>query len=167
TNMVDQILDLTRSRLGGGIPLNPKPMALNDAVARAVDELRLIHPTREIHCTMAPDVRGEWDGQRLMQVVSNLVGNAITHGTGTVYVAVVGDDDCVRLEVANGGEPIAPEVMPMIFQPFTRAGDRKGLGLGLFIASEIVRAHEGRIDVTSSREKGTTFTVRWPKLPAR
>jgi len=165
--IISDLLDFARGRFGRGIPVTPREMSMEAVCKRVVDELAVANPKRELSTEVRGDTVGQWDPERVAQVVSNLVGNAITHGTGAVHVAVVGEDDGVRLEVANAGDPIAPEELPRIFQPFTRAGDRKGLGLGLFIASEIVRAHEGRIDVTSSREKGTTFTVRWPKLPAR
>lgn len=115
---------------------------------------------------MRGDTRGQWDPERVAQVISNLVGNAVTHGTGTVRGTLDGDDGEVRMSVANAGDPIAPEALPLLFQPFTRAGDRTGLGLDLFIASEIVRAHDGRIEVSSTRA-GTLFTVRWPRRPAQ
>lgn len=164
--IISDLLDFARGRFGRGIPVAPREMSMEAVCKRVVAELAVAHPKGELRTEVRGDTVGNWDPERVAQVVSNLVGNAIVHGTGAVRVAIVGDEREVRLEVNNAGEPIAPEALPMIFQPFTRAGDRKGLGLGLFIASEIVRAHEGRIEVTSSRGQGTTFTVRWPKLPA-
>ena len=161
-HIISDLLDFARGRFGRGIPVTPRAMSLDEVCKRVVDEVAVAHPQRELVTEVRGDTRGHWDPERAAQVISNLVGNAVTHGTGTVRVALDGDDAEVRMSVANAGDPIAPEALPLLFQPFTRAGDRKGLGLGLFIASEIVRAHDGRIEV-SSTHAGTTFTVRWPK----
>ncbi len=165
--IISDLLDFARGRLGGGIPVTPREMSMEAATRRVLDEVAMAHPQRELVVEVRGDTNGRWDPERVAQAVSNLVGNAVTHGAGTVRVAIVGDEDEVRLSVANAGDPIAPEALPLLFQPFTRSGEHEGLGLGLFIAGEIVRAHDGRIDVTSSREHGTVFTVRWPKRPAR
>jgi sigma-B regulation protein RsbU (phosphoserine phosphatase) len=165
--IISDLLDFARGRLGGGIPVTPREMSMDAVVKRVVGELAIVHPRRELATEVRGETDGRWDAERVAQVVSNLVGNAITHGIGTVRIGVVGDDDAVRLSVASLGEPIAPEALPVIFQPFTRVGDRKGLGLGLYIADEIVRAHEGHIDVSSSHQDGTRFTVSWPKRLAQ
>jgi signal transduction histidine kinase len=113
------------------------------------------------------DVIGSWDTDRLGRVASNLVGNAVAHGgDGPVHVRLSDQGEQVALEVHNRGAPIDPQVLPVLFEPFRR-GDtsHKGLGLGLYIVREIVRAHQGSVDVRSTAAEGTTFTVRLPKPP--
>jgi signal transduction histidine kinase len=171
SEMVGQLLDLARSRLGGGIPIERKPIALNDVVESACDELRQANPSREIRCTLAPDVRGDWDAERLSQVVSNLVGNAVQHGdvARPIEVRLAKQAREAVLEVQSFGTPISRDLLHVLFEPYRRGGaDRRGLGLGLFIVNQIVRSHGGRIEVTSTVEGGTTFCVRLPvSAPAR
>jgi PAS domain S-box-containing protein len=169
--MIDALLDLTRSRLGGGIPVFPTNTDVS-AVARAViEELRSAHPESELRWEeRAVNPWGMWDADRLGQVVSNLVENALTHGGagGPVVVELFDDHSAIQLEVHNAGRPIPPELMPVLFDPFRRgtpagAPRGEGLGLGLFIANQIVLAHAGTIGVRSSVEEGTDFTVRLPR----
>ncbi len=172
SRMIDHVLDLTRSRLGGGIPVSPRRTDIS-AVSRAViDELRAAHPGCELRwdADRAANPWGMWDPDRLAQVVSNLVDNAIIYGSaeGPVTVTLVDEDRAVRLEVHNTGRPIPSELMPVLFDPFRRGGPAdaprgEGLGLGLFIAHQIVLAHGGSIDVRSSAHEGTCFTVRLPR----
>jgi hypothetical protein len=116
---------------------------------------------------------GDWDADRLFQVISNLVGNAIQHGAGTpVALSADGSGDMVTLGVQNGGPPIPSETIPFIFEPLARGASSgenaaRSIGLGLFIARAIVVAHQGNITVTSSAQDGTTFRVRLPRSPAR
>jgi hypothetical protein len=103
----------------------------------------------------------------VQQVASNLIGNALKHGApgGPVKVSAQAEDSDLVLSVWNGGEPISPENLDKICEPFWRqssTGNREGLGLGLYICSEIVRAHGGTLSVTSSQERGTSFTARLP-----
>lgn len=162
--IIADLLDFARGRFGQGIPITPRPVSMEAICRRVVDELALGHPEHDLSTSVDGDTTGTWDAERVGQVISNLVGNAITHGSGVVRVSLHGEADAVRLVVMNDGKPIAPEALPLLFQPFfTRTGDRKGLGLGLFIASEIVKAHDGRIEVTSSHKEGTVFTVVWPR----
>jgi anti-sigma regulatory factor (Ser/Thr protein kinase)/transposase-like protein len=117
------------------------------------------------------DWTGEWDADRLRQVVSNLLGNAVQHGAGPIELTVSAEGGDVRLVVHNGGTPIPASVLPTLFDPFVRgtaadspARRRHGsLGLGLYIAREVVTAHGGTVDVTSSADGGTAFTVRLPR----
>ena len=167
-NMVGQLLDLTRSRLAGGIALDRKAIVLSDLVGSVIDEFRVIHPAREIRSGLAPELRGEWDAGRLAQVVSNLVDNALQYGDRSrpIEVRLAGREAEAVLDVHSFGPPIAPELIPVLFDPYRR-GDgrgsrRKGLGLGLFITRQIVTAHGGTIDVTSDAENGTNFVVRLP-----
>jgi signal transduction histidine kinase len=165
--MIEQLLDVTRARLGDGIPIDAKVgIDLSEVVASAVDELCALHPDAVVRVHV-DRVHGHWDPDRLGQVVSNLVANAIRHGEGAVNVRVRTAEASAILEVQNGGNPIPAEVLPRIFEPFRRAPNggengSSGLGLGLFIAERIVAAHGGTIDVRSTRAMGTTFTVALP-----
>ena len=170
SRMIEQILELTRSRVGGGLEITPAPMDLRGMLASIVDELRTTHPSRsiELACDAIP---GVWDRDRLEQVFSNLIGNAIHYGSPDVPVTVTAraGDDVVIITVHNGGEPIADAVRAKLFDPFRR-GDRDsrsantaGLGLGLYISRELVTAHGGDISFESTRADGTTFRVTLPR----
>ena len=130
-------------------------------------EVRTGQPEAVVRFHANGDLRGEWDADRLAQVVSNLLANAIQHGGGTPITVTGHDDrDVVALAVHNGGEPIPPDVLPFVFEPLARGhadGPRHNIGLGLFIARTIVSAHGGDIRVTSAADAGTTFTVALPK----
>ncbi|HSP97464.1 MAG TPA: HAMP domain-containing sensor histidine kinase, partial [Candidatus Dormibacteraeota bacterium] len=168
--LVDQLLDLTMSRLGGGIPIDPKPFDMNEVCRQVVDETELTHPDRPLRVDVQGDLTGVWDRDRLYQLFANLVGNAVQHGEprSPIDLRIEGAATEVVIEVANRGEPIAPETLPFIFDAF-RQGRRArpfqshGLGLGLFIAQQITRSHGGSIAVTSSESDGTTFRVRLPR----
>jgi len=167
--MIADLLDLTRSRLGGGIPINPAPADLGDICAQALVEVRLIHPDRTLDYHASGDLRGAWDAARLVQVVTNLVINALEHGGGTpVTVTVSGRGDIVVLSVHNFGTPIPRDVCATIFEPLVQHGEPtrldRGLGLGLFIVRGIVRAHGGTVAVESDDSSGTTFEVRLPRI---
>jgi signal transduction histidine kinase len=166
--MIAGLLDVTRARLGGGIPIEPKLADLRVISRQSIDELEIAHPFRTIQLDVQGDVRGVWDPDRIAQVVSNLVGNAIDYSPVDtpvrVDLRVEGTD--VLLVVNNRGPTIAPEMMAQLFDPFRRGSQGgavgQGLGLGLFIAQKIVEAHGGAIAVASTPEEGTTFTVRLP-----
>jgi len=173
SRMIEQILDLTRSRLGGGLEIKPKPMTLCPTITGIVDELRAAHPTRQIDVRCPPTAAGSWDSDRLEQVFSNLVGNAINYGDPLVPITIdvreQGPD--VIVDVHNEGPAISEALQKELFSPFRR-GDRDnrktaetaGLGLGLYISREIVVAHGGDLDVRSSSTEGTTFRVKLPRL---
>ena len=165
--MIRDMLDHTRTSLGA-LPHDPVPTDLRIVCQVAIDELRSIHPGRQITCELAGDVEGSWDPARLQQVVSNLVGNALEHSEGVVSVRVEAGEDDVVLSVHNDGDPIPPHILPVLFEPFGR-GDRSpnGLRLGLYIVREIIRRHGGTIDVRSSPDSGTTFVSRWPRHGAQ
>jgi PAS domain S-box-containing protein len=169
TRMIEQILDLTRSRLDGGLEMYPAAMDLGLTLTRIVDEIRAASPTRsfELH---APSLPGTWDRDRLEQVFSNLIGNAVLHGDPASPVVVRASEQrgTVEVSVHNEGPPISAEVLPTLFNPFRR-GEREsrtaktaGLGLGLYISQTIVRGHGGEIEVRSSSSEGTTFRVTLP-----
>jgi signal transduction histidine kinase len=137
-----------------------------------VGEAAAYHPDREVRFEASGPERGSWDGAQVSQVVANLVGNAVQHGAaGTpVSVALRGTADEVAVAVHNTGPVIPPGQMHQIFSPLTRIArgaprphDSGRMGLGLYIAGEIVRGHGGRIDVASSEAAGTTFTVHLPR----
>ncbi|MFZ5893310.1 MAG: PAS domain-containing protein [Myxococcota bacterium] len=166
--LIEQVLDLTRARAMGGIPVERRPIQLTPVVEAVVEEVRTAHPGREIEVVTHGDCSGTWDPDRLAQVVSNLVGNAVTHGTiGTpVRVELVGGENVV-LTVHNASTPIPPETLATLFDPFRRGEKssqvaRRGLGLGLYITDQIVRAHGGSI-VAESDTSGTRFRVTLPR----
>lgn len=166
--MIGDLLDLTRARLGGSMPLKRRSANLRQVCEETMIEIRAGRPEAVLRFHASGDLRGEWDVDRLAQVVSNLIGNAIQHGSGTP-VTLTGQEqgDAVTLAVHNGGPPIPPEVLPFVFEPLARGraegAARSGIGLGLFIARTIVSAHGGHIQVSSSTDAGTTFTVVLPK----
>lgn len=169
-DMIEELLDFTRGRLGGGIPIEPKRTDLGPIVRRVIDELELAFPSRCIVLDVSGTVEGWFDEERLAQVASNLIGNALQHSppdTEIVVSLVDRGDAGVVLEVTNGGAAIRPEFLPHLFEPFRRDNkDRSasaGLGLGLFIVAEVVRAHGGTIRVASTAAAGTTFTVVLPR----
>lgn len=174
THMVGDLLDFTRGRLGGGIPVDRAETYLGRIVHDAVEEMRAAHPGAHIEVEARSAQQGEWDEARLSQALSNLIGNAVQHGAkGTpILVNIEGEDDEVTIQVHNIGAAISPDDMDGIFNPLktsdspgqaARSGPTGGLGLGLFIAQEIVTAHNGRIAVESSEDIGTTFTVTLPR----
>jgi two-component system sensor histidine kinase/response regulator len=167
TKMIADMLDLTRARLAGGIPLNRSTADLAAVVDRVVQEARTAHPARVVEVCVEGDLTGEWDVDRLQQVASNLVGNAIQHGENAAPIVVRlngSSSDHVVLSVANAGV-IPPEILPSIFDPFHsgRRGGGDGLGLGLYIVQQIAEAHHGTIGVDSKPASGTVFTVRIPR----
>jgi PAS domain S-box-containing protein len=170
--MVDQLLDLTRSRIGGGIGLDRMPVDLSRVVSDVVDELTLLHPDREVRSVLSPSATGTWDADRLAQVVSNLTGNALQHGARDrpVVVTVADDGPNVQLTVHNEGRTIPGDLLAVLFDPFRRGSDESkarssGLGLGLYISREVVVAHGGDLRVESSDEAGTTFVVTLRRIP--
>jgi signal transduction histidine kinase len=166
--LINDILDFAQGKLGGGIVVNIDDGAeVNLALTEVVKELQDGQPDREVILDIRATRTVRCDIARLQQVTSNLVANALTHGDPQrcVKVSAFTTDEEFVLSVSNDGEPIPAEVLPKIFEPFWRQAigrHRQGLGLGLSICSQIVRAHNGTLSVSSDREQGTTFTVRWP-----
>jgi len=171
TRLIDDVLDFARGRLGGGMQVFP--MEVEDVgwvVRHVVAEVASAHPERIVR--QHTDVPGAawFDRTRVAQMLSNLVANAVEHSPPgePVDVAVDAGDGLIRFAITSRGEPIAADVMPRLFQPYfrgTASGPRTGLGLGLYIASQIARAHGGAIHVASSAEAGTTFTALIPRSP--
>lgn len=165
--MLDQLYDLARVRLGGGIAIDPAAMEVRRLVQRVVEEFRLTHPERAIIVEEdGGSTHGTWDEQRLGQILSNLLGNALRHGDrqAPVRVRLLGASAELVLEVENGGA-IAPSVREHLFDPFRRGTrpSRDSLGLGLYIVRQIVLAHGGTIEVSSSERDGTAFRVQLPR----
>lgn len=162
TSMIDQLLDLARIRLAGGVPIERAKMDLRDVVERVRAELLTVHPTRAIDVHTRGDATGNWDAERIAQALSNLISNALVHGAPgePVRVNLDASPDAVSVSVQNRGV-IDGAVRAELFDPFRRGrraqGRGEGLGLGLFIVSEIIRAHGASIDVTSTEEDGTAF----------
>lgn len=170
--MINDLLDFTRTRLGGGYALQRAEVDLHDVLRQVVEELEVAHPQRAFALEVAGSGRGEWDAGRIAQAASNLVGNAVQYSPADSVVRVRARDEggAVRVEILNGGEPIPEDRLVHIFDPFVRGGtessrSRSGLGLGLYITSEIVKAHGGTLQVSSSREAGTCFGMLLPRSP--
>ena len=168
--MITQLLDLTRARLGGGLPIEVKPTDLQEVCRNVVEEFGPI-----MRLAVEGDLTGVWDHDRLMEALSNLGGNAVEHATaGTVVtVRATSAGEAVVLTVSNQGEPIPADVSPFIFEPFRQGREREkspnrnlGLGLGLYITQQIVLSHGGTLEAHSA-DGTTTFTMRLPRgLPS-
>jgi PAS domain S-box-containing protein len=168
--LIRDLLDFTLARQGGSLPVQPRPMDLRELVRGVVEELQPTQEDRAFQVEHSGDVLGEWDPDRLAQVLVNLVGNALQYSpTETpVRVSTRGGPDGVTLSVHNGGSPIQPDLLPRIFEPLERGvgiddRERRSIGLGLYIVHHIVQAHGGAVEVHSTLEQGTTFTVRLPR----
>ncbi|MBY5317850.1 PAS domain-containing sensor histidine kinase [Rhizobium leguminosarum] len=164
--LIDNVLDFARGRLGGGITIERRAEHLEPLLRQVIEELRFSHLDRAIEVTIEFDGPINCDSGRIGQLVSNLLGNALTHGTPEepVRLSAATADGRLELWIANGGAPISSDAMTRLFQPFFtgEAGtSQRGLGLGLHIASEIARAHGGTISV-SSDDKETRFTFVMP-----
>lgn len=171
-HMVGALLDFTRSRLGGGIPIVRENMDMGKLVHDVVNEVLAAHPGRRIQVNARGGLKGEWDCERMTQVLTNLLSNALEHGSQGTAVAldVQGSDDEVTITVHNRGDAIPEDQLDGIFSAMKqrRPGSMStaptaNLGLGLYIADRIVSAHKGTITVDSSEERGTTFTVHLPR----
>jgi signal transduction histidine kinase len=167
--MIGQLLDFTQSRSGGGIRLDRRETSLDALCAQAIAELVLVRPEWTIHCEPSGDLRGKWDPDRLVQVFSNVISNAGQHGMEGRAITVRIDGaqtDRVVVTVHNWGT-IPESILPELFDPFRttreKRGQSSGLGLGLFIVREILRAHGGTVEVSSSEAAGTTVSMRLPR----
>lgn len=175
SHIVGDLLDFIRSQLGGGIPVTRTWTDTVPSFERIVDESRAVNPEADIIVKSAEYAFGLFDGPRLEQVFSNLIGNAVQHGARQSPVTAVLEASHTHLifSVHNKGKPIPEDVLPFIFNPMgryspeasTENGPYASLGLGLFIVDQIVKAHEGSVDVSSDAETGTQFTVNIPLNP--
>lgn len=166
SRQIEELIDLTRSGLGG-ITLERRWIDLTEVARAVVEEHETAHPERTIRFGAAGPSTGSWDADRLARVVSNLVQNAIRHGARSepITVRLRGEEAHLDLEVHNFGEPIPEARIAAMFEPFYVHSEtaNPGLGLGLYIVREIVRLHDGTIDVDSAEGRGTTFRVRLPR----
>lgn len=166
--IIDELLDMTRARLGGGIPIEPRPADLLQIAKSVISEMETAHPDRRVQLQVDGEFSGTWDAPRLEQVISNLLGNAVRHGSpdSPVRVTLKGDGARVVLCVHNAGH-IPPQLLQRVFEPFQGNRDSRarsgGLGLGLYIVQQIVMAHGGSVDVQSAPSDGTTFHVVLPR----
>ncbi|RKG83331.1 PAS domain-containing protein [Corallococcus terminator] len=173
--MIRDLLDFTQARLGGGIPVQCQDLDLATVVRQVMEEVQMNFPERVLQTSMpGHEARGCWDPDRMAQVLTNLLGNALKYSPeGTpVMVRVQGTEREVLLEVHNAGDPIPPDMLCRLFQPMQRGAPgmdltTRSVGLGLYIVQHIVQAHGGTIAVSSSKEAGTTFTVKLPRDGAR
>lgn len=170
SGLIDNVLDFARARLGGGIGLELHvEEALEPLLDQVVKELQASSPEHEIRASFAIARAVKCDASKIGQLASNLLGNALTHGDKAQPIrlhAATEQSGVFRLWIANGGSPIPDEVLPKLFDPFVRGqshGYKEGLGLGLFIANEIAKAHDGSITVTSSHEE-TRFSFEMPNV---
>jgi signal transduction histidine kinase len=169
--LLEDLTDFNRTKLGAGINVTCTNVNLADVLADELDELRAVHPDRQIELQVSGNLQGLWDGRRLQQLLGNLVLNAVKYGAqdAPVRVVVTGDATHVRIEVKNSGSAIESAMLTRIFDPLTqglvhqgKGGEPGSLGLGLYIASEIAKAHHGAIEARSD-EMETSFSVSLPR----
>ena len=165
--LISDIMDFARGRLGSGMAVDLKPVDLTRPLNHVVEEIKAAWPDRDIRAGIDIPFDVMCDQSRICQLLSNLLANAITHGSvdGPVMVVSSVKDDVIEVAVINSGPPIAPEALGRLFEPFTREETRpsqNGLGLGLYIASQIAQAHQGRLWATSD-EHETRFTFSIPR----
>ena len=172
SRMIEDLLDLARGRLAGGMQIVREPVDLAAVVGRVVRESQAAKPGRALELRQQGHFNGQWDAGRLAQVASNLIANALQYGDPQEPVIVELDgarENTVEMVVSNAGS-IPKDLLPQIFDPFrgrSEPGRRsEGLGLGLYIVKELVEAHEGRVDVTSNPGERIRFSVRLPRRPS-
>jgi signal transduction histidine kinase len=172
--MVRDLLDFTQARLGGGLPIQPEALDFHAFARQVVEEIQVAHPERVIRLEQHGDGWGVWDGDRLAQVLGNLLGNALQYSPADtpVEVRIRGEAGEMVLVVHNTGEPIPGEVLPQLFKPMQRGAATaekcsRSVGLGLYIVDQLVRAHGGTLEVKSTEAEGTTFTARLPREPLK
>ncbi|NTX02635.1 PAS domain-containing protein [Myxococcus sp. CA051A] len=166
--MIHELLDFTRARLAGGLPVRPESLMLDRLVERVLDERRQAHPGRTLLMETQGDLRGHWDEARLTQLADTLLGSVLQHSTDTtpVWLKLVGSVGGVTLSIRNDSLTVPVEEHATLFEPFRRGrpASAEGLGLGLYIARQVAVAHGGRLTVESS-QGGTRFVVWLPREP--
>jgi len=172
--MVEDLLDVARTRLGESMPLELQPTDAAVLCKQLVQDLAAINPRRDIRLESRGDLNGVWDSARLNQLLTNLVRNAVQHGDAAspITVRAIAEEGHAVFEVHNFGEPIPSAKLSLIFEPLVRGNEgaemrahSNNMGLGLYIASTIAKAHSGTLSVESSRDKGTLFSARLPRKP--
>jgi PAS domain S-box-containing protein len=170
TRLIQDFLDFTHARVMGRLPVSPRPANIREIARQVFDEVALVQTSRRGTIAHEGEESGTWDPDRLAQVVGNLLSNAFQHSPPSSVVGLItrGGREIVTIEVQNEGEPIPPDDLARLFEPFERGTDAnasgRSIGLGLYISRQIVEAHGGTIDVRSSEGEGTTFTVRLPRV---
>ena len=171
--MIHNLLDYTQARAGAGLSVNPEPARIGEVLRTVTEDCAAAYPGREVSVTGEGDGEGTWDVARLQQLVANLVTNALKHGRldAPVRLRWRGDVDRLWVEVENEGDPIPEAARSRIFEPLSQLGagataGRSGIGLGLFIAREIARAHGGTITLRSGGST-TVFCVELPRATRR
>lgn len=167
SRIIDDLFDLSRARVGAGIPIVRTPSNASEIVRRAMAEIDGAASTRPIVLEQEGDLNGNWDADRITQVLCNLLTNAIRHGqpATSISISLIGDENGVTIRVQNRGT-IPRHILPHVFDPFRSAensAQRQGLGLGLYIVEQIALAHGGRVEASSDDENGTAFTVYLPR----
>ena len=173
TRLISDLLDFASTGLGSAIPLTRGPVDLEKLCCKVFEGFRFSYPQRTLRLHLDGDLTGDFDAARLQQVVSNLMGNALQHGSpdGPIDLSVASEGSTVVLIVHNEGPPIPPKMLSTIFDPLmchampesTAQRVSGSIGLGLYIVREIVVAHGGTVEVTSTAQEGTAFTVRLPR----
>lgn len=177
TAMISDLLEYTRSRLGKGVEVLAQPGDIAVLCREVLEEVRMVYPSRVIDTQITMQARAIFDAPRMRQVVTNLLGNAMQHGDSDKPVGLVLEQqrETIKLVVSNHGTPIPEDALQVIFNPLvqiktavTEPHERPStsLGLGLYIAREIVMKHGGTIHVTSTAQNGTAFTVHLPTASA-
>ena len=175
--LITDLLEYTRTRLGAGMPMELADCDLGAVCEDALEAIRTAFPEQQFVHTLSGDLNLEADARRLHQALSNLLANAVQHGDrgAPITLSAAGEADAVVLKVSNSGEPIAADALLVIFEPLVRAPSsaaqsqdrsKTSLGLGLFIVREIVLGHGGTIEVQSTAQTGTVFSMRLPRRPA-
>ena len=173
SSMIRDLLEYTRSRLGRAIPISPEPVSMEQICRIAYDEARAAHPERIFRLDTSGPLDGQFDAERLHQVLSNLLNNAVQHGARNqpITLRAYGEADRVTVQVKNHGRPIPPDQLQVIFNPLVQIPSAlvdedtpsTSLGLGLYIAHEIVAMHGGTLAAESSDSEGTVFSARLPR----
>lgn len=170
-DLVSDLLDFTQARIGKGVAIQPATIDLHDVVDRAVDDLGFLYPGSRLERSRSGSGTCHADDGRLIQMIGNLVSNAVTYGSSEAPVTVssrITDDECL-VAVHNHGPAIPDDVQERMFSPMVRAhqdgSEARSVGLGLYIVREIVEAHHGTVTLTSSEANGTTFTATFPCQP--
>ena len=177
SSMVDDLIGYTRTELGNGIPVTLKPSDVGESCRSAIDDASSTFPDARFDMTSEGELNGMFDSVRLHQLFTNLLVNAVKYGAEEpVRVRALGEEDAIRIDVNNRGPVIPRSSWNDIFQPLVqlppsmsaeRKENKSSLGLGLYVAREIATRHGGSLEVHSSQESGTTFTVRLPRTPTK
>jgi signal transduction histidine kinase len=175
--MIKDLLEYTRTRLGRAIPISPHAGSMEEICRLAYDEIRATHPERSFRLELSGELLGHFDGERLQQVLSNLLNNAVQHGDRSqpITLSAHGDAEKIAVHVKNRGRPIPVDQLQVIFNPLVQipsalvdeeSSPSTSLGLGLYIAQEIITRHGGTMSAESSQEAGTVFSAHLPRKPA-